>query len=95
MLVDEFYLRGSFMGRSNNKVVNQKFAFQKYWKRLLKKITVNDASTTIRINQVELNKYILKIKIKFEVLVMTLAIESLLYLNPSQAKDKFLYHLKH
>ena len=95
MLVDEFYLRGSFMGRSNNKVVNQKFAFQKYWKRLLKKITVNDASTTIRINQVELNKYILKMKINFEVLVMTLAIEGLLYLNPSQAKDKFLYHLKH
>ena len=83
------------MERSNNKVVNQKFVFQKYWKRLLKKITVNDASTTIRINQVELNKYILKIKINFEVLVMTLAIEGLLYLNPSQAKDKFLYHLKH
>ena len=95
MLVDELSLRVSFMGRFNSKVVNQKFVFQKYWKRLLKKITVNDASTTIRINQVELNKYILKMKINFEVLVMTLAIEGLLYLNPSQAKDKFLYHLKH
>ena len=38
----------------------------------------------------ESNKYILKIKEKFEVLVIPVANESLLYLTPSQGKGKFL-----
>ena len=81
MLANESCLRVCFM-RFNSEVVYQKL-FQKYWKRLLvknKKVAVNCASTY------ESNKYILKIKQKkrkFEVLVIPVAIESLLYLTPS------------
>ena len=90
MSVNESSLRVYFMGRFNNKVVYQK-VFYKYWKRLLvKKGTVHYASTNNQINTYKR----LFLKKKFEVLVIPVAIESLLYHTPSQAKGKFLYPMK-
>ena len=47
----------------------------------------------LRIKQIHIEVFILKKKVK--VLVIPVAIENLLYLTPSYAKDKFLNLLKH
>ena len=39
--------------------------------------------------------YVFSLKIKFGVLIIHVAIESLLYIAPSHAKDNFLHSLKH
>ena len=81
-----------FQGKFDDKVVYQKRVFQKYWKELLLKNKKNYCQLCINY---ESNKYILKIFLKTKVLVIPVAIESLLYLTPSQAIGKFMYLLKH
>ena len=78
-------------GNWNRKIINwKKDFFCKYWKRLVIK---NKKHSQLFIGY-KLDKYILKIFKKI-VCVILFAIESLLYLTPSQAKGKFLYPLKH
>ena len=81
-----------FQGKFDDKVVYQKCVFQKYWKELLLKNKKNYFQLCINY---ESNKYILKIFFKTKVIVIPVAIESLLYFTPSQARGKFLYLLKH
>ena len=69
------------MGRYSSKVVYQKRDLKKNWKQLL--VTDKKSYCQLYIDY-ELNKYILKIFKKIEVLVITV-------FSPSQAKGTLLY----
>ena len=80
------------MERFNSTVVDEKCVFLE----ILETIAHKNKKVLKTMHQQESNKDVLKtfLKKEFQVLIIPVAIEGILYLTPSQARGKFLYPLK-